>query len=100
MCAYAIGLDGCRKSCTVIINGEQVCIHDGTWQKCEVRCGSLSLSSYIQSDDTIDPNIIRLMIMQNGHAARDFIRQINNEYQKLNGLALVDEEALTLDDLI
>lgn len=28
-----------RKSCTVIINGEQVCIHDGTWQKCEVRCG-------------------------------------------------------------
>ncbi|EIM85632.1 uncharacterized protein STEHIDRAFT_81113 [Stereum hirsutum FP-91666 SS1] len=62
---------GVTKSCTVIINGEQVCIHDGTWQKCE-----------------------------NGHAARDFIRQINNEYQKLNGLALVDEEALTLDDLI
>lgn len=36
--------------------------------------------------------------IQNGHAPRDFIRQINNEYQRLNGLALVDE-ASESDDL-
>jgi hypothetical protein len=24
------------KSCTVVINGEKVCIHDETWQRCEV----------------------------------------------------------------
>ena len=29
-CAY-------RKSCTVIINGKQVCIRDGAWKQCEVR---------------------------------------------------------------
>lgn len=27
----------CRKSCTVIINDEVVCIRDGTWKECEVR---------------------------------------------------------------
>lgn len=26
-----------RKSCTIIINGRQVCIRDGTWYECEVR---------------------------------------------------------------
>ncbi|KZT12569.1 uncharacterized protein LAESUDRAFT_718841 [Laetiporus sulphureus 93-53] len=46
---------GIKNSCTVLINGKQVCIHDGTWKECE-----------------------------NGHTAHDFIRQINEEYQKLN----------------
>lgn len=25
-----------RKSCTILINQKQVCIHDGTWKQCEV----------------------------------------------------------------
>lgn len=38
----------CRKSCTILINGRQVCIHDGEWKQCEVRinftcCRSLQL---------------------------------------------------------
>lgn len=54
------------KSCTVVINGEQVCIHDGTWKKCE-----------------------------NGHTPRDFIRQIDEEYARLNefSLHLEDDES-------
>lgn len=28
---------GIQKSCTILINGRQVCIHDGTWYECEVR---------------------------------------------------------------
>jgi len=44
------------KSCTIVINGEKVCIHDGTWKECE-----------------------------NGHTVRDFVRQINNAYELLNG---------------
>ncbi|KAG9317300.1 hypothetical protein JVU11DRAFT_1497 [Chiua virens] len=44
-----------KKSCTIIINGRQVCIRDGTWYECE-----------------------------GGHAAADFIRQINEEYDRLN----------------
>jgi len=47
---------GIQKSCTVIINGKQVCIHDGGWKECE-----------------------------DGHTPEDFIRQINSEYEKLNG---------------
>ncbi|KIJ70574.1 hypothetical protein HYDPIDRAFT_105310 [Hydnomerulius pinastri MD-312] len=46
---------GIQKSCTIIINGEQVCIRDGTWYECE-----------------------------GGHAPADFIRQINEEYERLN----------------
>ncbi|KAH9900000.1 hypothetical protein C8Q73DRAFT_681632 [Cubamyces lactineus] len=46
---------GIEKSCTVIINGKQVCIHDETWKECE-----------------------------GGHAPKDFIRQIEEEYNKLN----------------
>ncbi|KAH7929437.1 hypothetical protein BV22DRAFT_1002700 [Leucogyrophana mollusca] len=46
---------GIRKSCTILINGEQVCIRDGTWYDCE-----------------------------NGHAPADFIRQINDIYERLN----------------
>lgn len=43
------------KSCTVIINGEKVCVHDKIWKKCE-----------------------------NGHSVGDFVRQINNAYEHLN----------------
>ncbi|KAF5393670.1 hypothetical protein D9757_000043 [Collybiopsis confluens] len=46
---------GLEKSCTIMINSEPVCIHDGTWKACE-----------------------------NGHRASDFIRQINAAYEQLN----------------
>ncbi|KAG7096984.1 hypothetical protein E1B28_004379 [Marasmius oreades] len=46
---------GLTISCTVVINNQKVCIHDRTWKECE-----------------------------NGHTANDFIRQINEEYDKLN----------------
>ncbi|KAF8505830.1 hypothetical protein F5888DRAFT_1791801 [Russula emetica] len=48
---------GITKSCTVVINGEKVCIHDEIWQRCD-----------------------------NGHEVKDFVDQIEYEYQKLNGL--------------
>ncbi|KAG0709625.1 hypothetical protein DFH29DRAFT_792799 [Suillus ampliporus] len=44
-----------QKSCTIIINGQQVCIRDGSWYDCE-----------------------------GGHSPADFIRQINEEYDRLN----------------
>lgn len=44
-----------QKSCTIIINGRQVCIRDGNWYNCE-----------------------------GGHSPADFIRQINEEYDRLN----------------
>ncbi|KAA1466493.1 hypothetical protein DENSPDRAFT_831335 [Dentipellis sp. KUC8613] len=56
---------GIKKSCTIVINGEQVCVHDGAWKECE-----------------------------NGHSAADFIRQINTEYDKLNGAFTEDEESV------
>ncbi|KZT24512.1 hypothetical protein NEOLEDRAFT_1067325 [Neolentinus lepideus HHB14362 ss-1] len=44
------------KSCTVVINGYKVCVRDDyTWKECEA-----------------------------GHAPKDFIRQINEEYRRLN----------------
>jgi len=46
---------GIIKSCTIMINGEKVCVHDGTWKDCE-----------------------------NGHEIKDFIKQIEAEYRKLN----------------
>ncbi|EGN93050.1 hypothetical protein SERLA73DRAFT_190200 [Serpula lacrymans var. lacrymans S7.3] len=46
---------GITKSCTIMINNEKVCIRDGTWYECE-----------------------------GGHAPTDFIRQINEEYERLN----------------
>ncbi|KAI0638055.1 hypothetical protein C8Q77DRAFT_1214969 [Trametes polyzona] len=46
---------GIEKSCTVVINGKPVCIHDGTWKECE-----------------------------GGHAPKDFIKQIEEEYERLN----------------
>jgi len=48
---------GIRKSCTIIINGRQVCIRDDTWYNCE-----------------------------GGHTPADFIRQINAEYDELNSV--------------
>jgi len=48
---------GIRKSCTIVINGERVCVRDGgVWKQCE-----------------------------NGHEVRDFIHQIEAAYDKLNG---------------
>jgi len=46
-------------SCTVLINSEAVCIHDGTWKRCE-----------------------------NGHEVKDFVDQIEAAYWKLNGDSL------------
>ncbi|KAI0322439.1 hypothetical protein OF83DRAFT_731405 [Amylostereum chailletii] len=46
-----------ERSCTILINEEHVCIHDGTWKECE-----------------------------NGHSATDFIRQIETEYRKINDI--------------
>ncbi|KAI0736196.1 hypothetical protein C8Q72DRAFT_768944 [Fomitopsis betulina] len=54
---------GIKKSCTILINQKQVCIHDGTWKQCE-----------------------------NGHNVHDFVRQINQEYNKLNGDSTAYEE--------
>ncbi|OBZ70377.1 hypothetical protein A0H81_09882 [Grifola frondosa] len=48
---------GIEKSCTVLINGRQVCIRDGEWKECE-----------------------------GGHTPNDFVRQINEEYDKLNSV--------------
>ncbi|KAF8138293.1 hypothetical protein EV363DRAFT_1154254 [Boletus edulis] len=48
---------GIEKSCTIMINGKQVCIRDGTWYECE-----------------------------GGHTPADFIRQINEEHNRLNGI--------------
>ncbi|KAJ8522982.1 hypothetical protein ONZ45_g458 [Pleurotus djamor] len=45
------------KSCTVLINKKPVCIHDETWKECEA-----------------------------GHEAQDFVRQIEDEYARLNEL--------------
>jgi len=46
---------GISKSCTILINGRQVCIHDREWKECQA-----------------------------GHTPSDFIRQIYNEYERLN----------------
>ncbi|KAK2466203.1 hypothetical protein APHAL10511_001845 [Amanita phalloides] len=43
------------KSCTVVINHEKVCVHDGIWKECE-----------------------------NGHSVLDFVRQIKDAYELLN----------------
>ncbi|KAI0796787.1 hypothetical protein C8Q75DRAFT_862589 [Abortiporus biennis] len=50
---------GVTKSCTILINNKAVCVHDETWKDCE-----------------------------GGHAPEDFIRQINDEYEKLNARSL------------
>jgi len=46
---------GITRSCTILINGRQVCVHDGIWKECEA-----------------------------GHTPSDFIRQINTEYERIN----------------
>ncbi|KAF7292488.1 hypothetical protein HMN09_01233000 [Mycena chlorophos] len=47
---------GIAKSCTVLINHHKVCVRDGTWQECE-----------------------------GGHGVDDFVRQIEEEFEFLNG---------------
>ncbi|KAJ6613455.1 hypothetical protein B0H10DRAFT_2165316 [Mycena sp. CBHHK59/15] len=47
---------GIEKSCTVLINHQKVCVHDETWKECE-----------------------------DGHTVNDFVRQINSEYERING---------------
>ncbi|KAI9513337.1 hypothetical protein F5148DRAFT_1273263 [Russula earlei] len=49
---------GITKSCSVVIDGEKVCVHDGTWKDCE-----------------------------NGHQVKDFVNQIEAAYDRLNGLS-------------
>jgi len=46
---------GIEKSCTVLINRQKVCVHDGTWKECE-----------------------------DGHGVNDFVKKINEEYELLN----------------
>ncbi|KAF9485372.1 hypothetical protein BDN70DRAFT_871410 [Pholiota conissans] len=46
---------GIQKSCTVLISGRPICVHDGTWKECE-----------------------------NGHTPNDFVHQIEEEYDQLN----------------
>ncbi|KAJ7068264.1 hypothetical protein C8F01DRAFT_979130, partial [Mycena amicta] len=53
-----------EKSCTVLINHRKVCVRDETWQECETRPGKN---------------------MQGGNEVDDFIRQINEEFERLNG---------------
>jgi len=48
---------GISKSCTILINGRQVCIHDRAWKQCQA-----------------------------GHAPSDFISQIQNEYERINSI--------------
>ena len=56
-----------------MINGKQVCIRDGTWYECEVRdlCESCQRTSCLYQT-------------QGGHTDADFIRQVNEEYERLN----------------
>ncbi|KAF8897523.1 hypothetical protein BD779DRAFT_1465690 [Infundibulicybe gibba] len=46
---------GIQKSCTILINKRKVCVHDGEWKSCK-----------------------------NGHKIRDFVKQIDQEYERLN----------------
>jgi len=44
-----------KSSCTILISGRAVCVHDGTWKDCEM-----------------------------GHGVNDFVDQIEEEYERLN----------------
>jgi len=57
---------GITKSCTILISGEVKCIRDGTWYDCE-----------------------------EGHAAGDFVRVINKEYDELNAKKFEFEDSQT-----
>ncbi|KIY71466.1 hypothetical protein CYLTODRAFT_345879 [Cylindrobasidium torrendii FP15055 ss-10] len=46
---------GIERSCSIIINESTVCVRDSTWKECE-----------------------------GGHTANDFVRQINDEFKKIN----------------
>lgn len=51
-----------------------MCVHDETWKDCEASV-------------TVVYVLLILMGSQGGHAPEDFVRQINEEYAKLNGAA-------------
>lgn len=36
-----------RKSCTILISGKPVCIHDETWKQCEVRLHVLRIKYWV-----------------------------------------------------
>ena len=59
----------------MIINGKHVCVRDGEWKSCEVRTHLVGLCVSTLTDPRA---------MQGGHAPADFIRQIEEEYNKLN----------------
>lgn len=61
------------KSCTVVINGEKVCVHDGTWKECEVSYAFCTLRAPANID------------IQKGHTVSDFVKQIDDVYDFLNG---------------
>ena len=61
-----------RNSCTVLISGRAVCIHDETWKKCEVSGLPEALAVEI------------LIFLKNGHTVDDFVRQIEEEHERLN----------------
>lgn len=46
-------------------------MHDGTWKECEVSFSGTNLA-------------FELSCSQGGHTVNDFVRQINDEYTKLN----------------
>lgn len=48
---------GITKSCTVMLSGRKICVHDGDWKECP-----------------------------RGHTVKDFVDQIEEEYNRLNGL--------------
>lgn len=43
------------KSCTVLINGKQVCIHDETWKECEVSRSNFLVMVCTQCEVTERP---------------------------------------------
>ncbi|KAH6914918.1 hypothetical protein BKA70DRAFT_559025 [Coprinopsis sp. MPI-PUGE-AT-0042] len=47
---------GITKSCTVMLSGRKICVHDGDWKECP-----------------------------NGHTVKDFVDQVEEEYSRLNG---------------
>ena len=57
-----------------MINGDKVCTHDGNWKDCEVSSPPKL---------AVEHKLIRI---QNGHEIKDFIKQIEAEYRKLNRL--------------
>jgi hypothetical protein len=65
----------CSKSCTIIIGAKVVCVRDGgEWKECEVRIFRRLFHQALTWE-----------CLQNGHTVDDFISQIQEEYERLNG---------------